>query len=403
MAGMENGFRVYSCDDPARVHERSRREFDDGGIGHAEMLFRCNYLALVGGGRPPKYPTSKAMIWDDRKRRCVIELPFKSEVRGVRLRRDRVVVVLETRISVFTFTQSPQRVHVFETANNTEGLCVLCPDADNSLLVFPGPNRGQLQLADLADPKKAPQIIAAHEAALACIALSANGRLVATASEKGTLIRVFDAATGKKLHELRRGTERARVRSIAFNANATLLCVSSDRATVHIFRLAPASPDAKLSGDAHARGSSSGGGGGGGDVGGANTGTGISSGNGTYVRDGEASGASRRKGSGGGGSSSSGRSGGVRDLLPKYFNSQWSFAKFSVPSPLSICAFGSSTTAASSGDAAAGAAASDTVVMAVCADGTFHCATLEQGGRHKDKASVTVVSTNFLQMKPAKD
>ncbi|KAJ4446711.1 hypothetical protein ANN_13408 [Periplaneta americana] len=55
----------------------------------------------------------------------------------------------------------------------------------------------------------APVTINAHRGELACLAVNQQGTLIATASSKGTLIRVWDTARRNQLVELRRGSDPA--------------------------------------------------------------------------------------------------------------------------------------------------------------------------------------------------
>jgi hypothetical protein len=140
---LESGYRIYNTD-PLKENARE----GDGGIRHVEMLYRCNYVGLVGGGNNPKYLKTKggtfefimksfneiiykkAIIWDDHQKKIAISIDFNGEVLATCLRRDRFVcfflkrinfefisfriaVVFETMIKIYSFSQNPQLLHVF--------------------------------------------------------------------------------------------------------------------------------------------------------------------------------------------------------------------------------------------------------------------------------------------------
>ncbi|CAI5511923.1 unnamed protein product, partial [Closterium sp. Naga37s-1] len=87
------------------------------------------------------------IIWDDKESRCVGELAFRSEVRGVRLRRDRIVVVLEHKIFVFSFPDLTP-LHQVETLSNPKGLCAVSQSPENFVMACPArhPQRIRVEL-----------------------------------------------------------------------------------------------------------------------------------------------------------------------------------------------------------------------------------------------------------------
>ncbi|WOL06829.1 hypothetical protein Cni_G15563 [Canna indica] len=229
--GTSNGFRIYNCD---TFKETFRRDLKSGGFGIVEMLFRSNILALVGGGSNTQYPPNKVMIWDDHQSRCIGEFAYRSNVRGVKLRRDRIVIVLEHKIYVYDFTDL-KLLHQIETNSNPKGLCCLSHHSSTSVLACPGLRRGEVRVEHFG--LQMTKIITAHDSQLSCMTLTLDGLLLATASTKGTLIRIFNTMDGTQLQEVRRGLDRAEIYSIALSPNVQWLVVSSDKGTVHVFSL----------------------------------------------------------------------------------------------------------------------------------------------------------------------
>ncbi|QLL33918.1 hypothetical protein HG536_0F02430 [Torulaspora globosa] len=80
-------------------------------------------------------------------------------------------------------------------------------------------------------------VIEAHKGEIAALALSFDGSLLATASEKGTIIRVFNVETGMKMYQFRRGTYPTRIHSMCFSSDNQFLAVTCSTKTIHIFKL----------------------------------------------------------------------------------------------------------------------------------------------------------------------
>jgi len=223
--GTTLGFKVFSMDGDQK--QRCHRNFG-AGIGIVEVLYCSNILVLVGGDPNPHWPKNKLIIWDDRQNTAVAELEFTAAVKGVKFCRERIFVCLEKKVYLYALREL-QLIKEF-AVTNPNGVCSM---GQNNVATL-GLNIGSVNIQQLVEPYET-KTINAHETIVACLALNADGGLLATASEKGTLVRLWDTNSCAKLLELRRGLDRVNIYSLNFSPYKPLLVVTSDKGTCHIF------------------------------------------------------------------------------------------------------------------------------------------------------------------------
>ncbi len=231
--GTDTGYCVYNCDPLKRIFDRKLAS--QKGMKIIELLFRCSIIALVGDGQDYKFPSNKVVLFNDATCKVVGELSFRSDIVAVRLRTDCIIIVLLTKIYVYQFN-TLKFLACYQTIENPKGLCSVCPSALNEIFAFPGLQKGYVQVKFINDEKKS-NLIEAHQSVLGCLTLTLDGCKLATASEKGTVIRIFDTQSGVKLQELQRGSNWTTIYSLAFHKNSTFLACSSEKGTIHIFRI----------------------------------------------------------------------------------------------------------------------------------------------------------------------
>lgn len=243
--GTQSGFQVFNTD-PVRLRFR-RDPFDPdnpGGIALIELLFQSSILALVGGGRHPRFPPDQVIIWDESRGSALAEVDIKAPVLAIRLVQGRLFVASELRIDVFSLT-SAENMHICQLTTGLNPLGLMAVLSSPLRFVHPTPLASSLRLVTGIDhptwpspPHNERRLEGVCKSQLSLIALDPLGRLLATASELGTIIRIWDFESLTVLHEFRRGTTEAGINGIVFSPDSRFLMVTSHTSsTIHIFSL----------------------------------------------------------------------------------------------------------------------------------------------------------------------
>jgi len=334
VVGTATGFRIFNTD-PFRL-VRTRTIPHCGGLGLVCMLWRCNAMALCGAGNDtaaapaqksgkrrerPRFCPRRVMVWDDKKETFLADMEFPDTVKCIHMTKHAMVVAVEKRIYVHRLKDLELTDHI-ETLQVHAGLVSVStqsvgPD-DQMAVTCPGMQSGKLLVAFYRGmgERTRSTVINAHESTVTILSLSPDGSLVATASEKGTIIRVFDTDKGMDLYRFRRGADRAEIYCIAWSATMEYIAATSDKSTIHVFHVAgneAGSPSFAQGQEPDEQPP-------------------------TQPSERPVSVASAHEPSEMNVNRKS-KAGFMATLMPKYFASQWSFAKFRVPDYRCICAF----------------------------------------------------------------
>ena len=220
-----NGFRIYNTE----PYKKSFEKIIPKGIHLFEMLYRTNIMAIIKNN-----DKSKVFIIDINQPKPLIELNIKQEIISIKLRRDKILITCINKIFLYNIS-SFEILDTFETGENPKGTFGLSQSLENTLIAFPDKKEGNIILKNYE--KNIILTIEAHEKKVENISITSNGDFLASCTQNGSVIRIFNTENGELLQELRKGIDKSEIKCISFSYNSRLMACSTNKGVVHIFSL----------------------------------------------------------------------------------------------------------------------------------------------------------------------
>eukprot|EP01025_Chloroclados_australasicus_P026341 TRINITY_DN26152_c0_g1_i2.p1 TRINITY_DN26152_c0_g1~~TRINITY_DN26152_c0_g1_i2.p1 ORF type:complete len:386 (-),score=42.47 TRINITY_DN26152_c0_g1_i2:603-1649(-) len=225
---------VYNLDKETVLYKE-----DIGAIGILSMLYDSPLLVYVGAGEQPQLSPRTLSVINCSQRGGVIAEKFcDSGILNILLNMKWMVIVLEDCVRILNL-KTLNEVQKIQTPPNIQGVAAL---SSTDLLALPSSNeKGIIRVHNLNQGANLLCEIRAHNHMLSALSWNPDGSLLASASEHGTVIRVFKMPNPEKSSfTLRVGLYPTKIYQLAFSPSEIMppiICAATSRGEVALFRL----------------------------------------------------------------------------------------------------------------------------------------------------------------------
>ena len=247
--GTEKGFIIYKA---SPLNDYYIRDLN-GGIGQIAMFNNSNLVGLVGGGKRPYAALNKLVIWNDATSKPILEIEVDFKIKNIKVKNSLIAIIGKNKIKIYYFNSledimNYKDIDTITTPENKNGIFTMNTDPKKHIIAYPTKNIGEIMIKTYLRKKNnndefdskiitKTETIAAHQSEVTAMTLDPKGDILASVSQKGSLIRLFDTSTGAFLKGLRRGNDSADIYSINFDTASRHVLITSSKGTVHIFNL----------------------------------------------------------------------------------------------------------------------------------------------------------------------
>lgn len=191
-----------------------------------ELFYNTNLIFIIGDNKP----LNILNIWDDSKEKYIGFIEIKNNIEFVKMNKNFILISDNTYLYIYNFENLQFKKKIYYNSYHLFHYDI----SFNNIITYTD-KIGFINLYNVDNNHT--RTFKAHDNNIQYIKISNNSKYIASVSENGSIIKVFDFNTFKLLKLLYRGINYSKIISIDFDMNDEYIFVFTNNKTLHIYNL----------------------------------------------------------------------------------------------------------------------------------------------------------------------